>query len=185
MECADAALYGAKAAGTGRTCRYDPTEEGTRRPDGGRAEVEKVLADPEGIVPVFQPIVSLSSGQISGYEALTRFPKPPVRRPDEWFALAHRVGLGAALEARALREVLSAPGRPPGVYLSFNVSPSALSSDEVMAVLPRSMTGLVVEITEHENAAAEDALRARLEEMRRRGAHIAPAHAGPGSSAPQ
>src|SRR5439155_426786 len=86
-----------------------PTEEGGRRPEGARREVEAVLGDPEAVVPVFQPIVSLSSGQISGYEALTRFPKPPVRRPDEWFGLAHRVGLGAQLEARALREVLSAP----------------------------------------------------------------------------
>jgi EAL domain-containing protein (putative c-di-GMP-specific phosphodiesterase class I) len=182
MECADAALYSAKAAGTGRTCRYDPAEGGGRRPDGQRAEVEAVLADPEGVVPVFQPLVSLSNGQISGYEALTRFPKPPVRRPDEWFALAHRVGLGPELEARALREVLSTPGRPAGVYLSFNLSPSALSSDDVMGVLPLTMEGLVIEITEHENVADEEALRTRLDEMRRRGARIAIDDAGAGYS---
>ncbi|MFL5885757.1 MAG: EAL domain-containing protein [Thermoleophilaceae bacterium] len=182
MECADAALYSAKAAGTGRTARYDASEPGVRRPGGEVAEVEAVLSEPDAVVAVFQPLVSLTNGQISGYEALTRFPKPPVRRPDEWFNLAHRVGLGAALEARALREALSAPGRPPGVYLSFNVSPSALSSDEVMAVLPRSMTGLVVEITEHENVADEAALLDRLEEMRRRGARIAIDDAGAGYS---
>ena len=182
MECADAALYSAKAAGTGRTCRYDPTDEGVRRPDGGRAEVEKVLSDAEAIVPVFQPLVSLSSGTISGYEALTRFPKPPVRRPDEWFNLAHRVGLGPALEARALREALAVPGRPAGVYLSFNLSPSALTSDEVMAVMPLTLTGLVIEITEHENVADEEALRAALDEMRRRGARVAIDDAGAGYS---
>jgi diguanylate cyclase (GGDEF)-like protein len=182
MECADAALYSAKAAGTGRTCRYDPTTEGARRPDGQLAEVEAVLSDPEAVIPVFQPLVSLSNGQISGYEGLTRFPKPPVRRPDEWFALAHRVGLGPALEARALREVLAAPGRPPGVYLSFNLSPSALSSDEVMAVLPLTMAGLVIEITEPENVEDEDALRKALDEMRRRGARVAIDDAGAGYS---
>src|SRR5207244_2151384 len=68
MECADAALYSAKAAGTGRTCGYDPTEEGGRRPEGARREVEAVLGDPEAVVPVFQPIGSLSSGEITEHE---------------------------------------------------------------------------------------------------------------------
>jgi EAL domain-containing protein (putative c-di-GMP-specific phosphodiesterase class I) len=182
MECADAALYVAKSGGPGRTCHYDPTEEGGRRPDGERAEVEAVLNDPEALVPVFQPLVSLTNGQISGYEALTRFPKPPVRRPDEWFALAHRVGLGAVLEARAVREALAVPGRPTGVYLSFNLSPSALASDEVLKVLPRSMSGLVIEITEHENVADEQGLISRLDDMRRRGARVAIDDAGAGYS---
>jgi diguanylate cyclase (GGDEF)-like protein len=182
LECADAALYCAKNAGTARTCHYDPTDEGVRRPDGERAEVEAVLNDPDAVIPVFQPLVSLSSGQISGYEALTRFPKPPARRPDEWFNLAHRVGLGPALEARALREVLASPGRPAGVYLSFNLSPSALASDVVMEALPASMTGLVIEITEHENVADEEGLLRRLEEMRRRGARVAIDDAGAGYS---
>jgi diguanylate cyclase (GGDEF)-like protein len=182
MECADAALYSAKASGAGRTARYDASEPGVRRHDGVQAEVEALLADADAVIPVFQPLVSLSNGQISGYEALTRFPKPPVRRPDEWFALAHRVGLGPALEARALREALAVPGRPAGVYLSFNVSPSALASDDVMSVLPRSMSGLVIEITEHENVADEDGLRARLDEMRRRGARVAIDDAGAGYS---
>jgi diguanylate cyclase (GGDEF)-like protein len=182
IECADAALYCAKSAGTGRTCHYDPADEGVRRPDGERAEVEAVLNDPDAIVPVFQPLVSLTSGQISGYEALTRFPKPPARRPDEWFNFAHRVGLGAELEARAVREALAVPGRPAGVYLSFNLSPSALASDVVMEVLPQSMSGLVIEITEHENVADEDGLRSRLDEMRKRGARVAIDDAGAGYS---
>ena len=40
------------------------------------------------IVPVFQPIVDLRTGGISGCEALSRFHLEPFRPPDQWFAEA-------------------------------------------------------------------------------------------------
>jgi diguanylate cyclase (GGDEF)-like protein len=179
-ECADGALYFAKSAGAGCTRLYDPKVVATSRMQGERAEVLALLERPDAITPVFQPIVSLSTGRVGGYEALTRFPSPPDRRPDEWFALAQRVGLGPQLEARAVAAALAAPDRPHGVYLSFNLSPSALSAPEVNAVLPADLAGLVVEITEHERVTDDEELRSRLAPLRARGARIAVDDAGAG-----
>jgi len=179
-ECADGALYFAKSSSEGCTRVFDPKRVSTSRTQGERAEIAALLERPDAIIPVFQPIVSLSTGRVCGYEALARFPSPPDRRPDEWFALAHRVGLGPTLEARAVAAALAAPNRPEGVYLSFNLSPSALSSPEVLSVLPVDLAGLVVEITEHERVGDEDELRAQLAPLRERGARIAVDDAGAG-----
>jgi diguanylate cyclase (GGDEF)-like protein len=179
-ESADGALYFAKSSGSGCTRLFDPKTVSTSRTQGERAEIAALLERPDAITPAFQPIVSLSTGRVSGYEALARFPSPPDRRPDEWFALAHRVGLGATLEARAVAVALAAPDRPHGAYLSFNLSPSALDSPEVLAVLPADLSGLVIEITEHERVSDESQLREQLAPLRERGARIAVDDAGAG-----
>ncbi len=182
VECADAALYCAKSTGTSSICNYDP--ETSEAPDrgGDLAAVKTALEAADGVVPVFQPLVSLTTGQVSGYEALARFPHPPARRPDEWFAVAQRVGLGPQLEARALRAATEASGRPPGTFLSFNLSASALMSDEAIAALPTDLSDIVIEITENERVGDDDRLAARLEPLRRRGARIAVDDAGAGYS---
>ena len=73
-------------------------------------------------------MVELATGRAGGFEALTRIESEPRRGPDEWFAQAHRVGLGEELEALAMRAALSVPGRPDGTFLALNVSPRALLS---------------------------------------------------------
>src|SRR3954451_17808220 len=138
------------------------------------------MDDPDGLTPVFQPLVALATGQVSGYEALTRFKQPPKRFPDQWFNLAARVGMGGALEAHAVKKALDVPNRPPGTYLSLNLSPSTLRAPEVQAVLPDDLTGLVIEVTEHELAADDTALAEDLAAIRARGARIAVDDAGAG-----
>jgi diguanylate cyclase (GGDEF)-like protein len=182
VECADAALYCAKASGYASICNYDPETALAPQTGGDLAAVQAVLALPDGVVPVFQPLVSLATGQVSGYEALARFPHPPARRPDEWFAVAQRVGLGPQLEARALRAATEATGRPAGTFLSFNLSASALMSDEAIAALPADLSDIVIEITENERVADDDQLALRLEPLRKRGARIAVDDAGAGYS---
>jgi EAL domain-containing protein (putative c-di-GMP-specific phosphodiesterase class I) len=182
VECADAALYCAKAAGESSICNYDPETAQAPQTGGDIAAVETVLSLPDGVVPVFQPLVSLTTGQVAGYEALARFPHPPARRPDEWFAVAQRVGLGPELEARAVSAATEAGGRPPGTFLSFNLSASALMSDAAIAALPYDLTDIVIEITENERVADDERLATRLEPLRARGARIAVDDAGAGYS---
>jgi EAL domain-containing protein (putative c-di-GMP-specific phosphodiesterase class I) len=145
-----------------------------------RAEMDAILARPDGIVPVFQPIVEVAIGRVVGYEALARFPALPERAVDECFARAHRCGLGPDLEARAVASALAVPGRPPGTYLSVNVSPSALASAEVAAVLPDDLRDIIVEVTEHEVVTDQMLLDADLSALRERGARIAIDDAGAG-----
>jgi diguanylate cyclase (GGDEF)-like protein len=179
LACADAALYAAKDTGRGRTCSYRANF--ARRPSPGeeRREIEALLRH-DGIRSVFQPVLELATGRVSGYEALARMDAEHERPPDEWFAQAHRAGLGAELEAAALRVALAVPGRPAGTYLAVNVSPRALASELVLDALPEDLSSIVVELTEHDLFGAEEALTSRLELLRARGARIALDDAGSG-----
>lgn len=178
-QAAEGALKLAQRDG-GATRRFDPAEVSLQHQDGNRHEIVAIMDDPDGLTPVFQPLVALATGQVSGYEALTRFKAPPKRFPDQWFNLAARVGLGGALEAHAIKKALDVPNRPPGTYLSLNLSPSTLRAPEVQAVLPEDLTGLVIEVTEHELASDDAALAADLADVRRRGARVAVDDAGAG-----
>jgi EAL domain-containing protein (putative c-di-GMP-specific phosphodiesterase class I) len=107
-------------------------------------------------------------------------PEGPFRPPDQWFTQAQRCGLGPALEAAALRAALAATGRPRRTWLALNVSPGALLSAEVRAALPDDLSGIVIELTEHELFSTEAALDRELVELRARGARIALDDAGNG-----
>jgi EAL domain-containing protein (putative c-di-GMP-specific phosphodiesterase class I) len=145
-----------------------------------RAEIDELLALPEPITPVFQPLVDLASGRTLGYEALSRFNTEVQRAPDAWFNQAQGCGRGLQLELAAIRAALSAPNRPKGSYLSLNFSPSAIASSKIMAVLPADLSGVVIEITEHELAAEDGALEDGLARLRARGARIAVDDCGAG-----
>jgi diguanylate cyclase (GGDEF)-like protein len=179
LQLADGALRWAKASGRGRTRRYDP-EHVFVVTDEQREDFAALIARPDAVRPVFQPVVSLGSGEPVGYEALARFDGNPGLPPSWWFAQAHRFALGAALEAEAVRAALAAAPHPNGHYLAINLSPSALAAPEVRDVLPADLSGLVIEITEEERVLDVDALQAHLDPLRARGARIAVDDAGEG-----
>ena len=108
--------------------RLDTTLAGPPVVDRAWAEVAGVLDDPSALALVFQPIASLATGAVVGFEALARFRTPAQRDPAGWFDLAWGVGLGAALEARTVELALDAADRPAGNFLTVNLSPSALGS---------------------------------------------------------
>jgi diguanylate cyclase (GGDEF)-like protein/PAS domain S-box-containing protein len=193
---ADMAMYTAKA--TGKGCYQlapggetadaprvpAPSEEVNkarrRRADRQRQEIEVLLQSPNGIYPVFQPLVALATGEVTGHEALSRFDHPTAQPPNAWFGQAHRFGLGSELEAKAISAALAAPGRPPQTFLSVNVSPTALASDQIQAALPPSLQGVVIEITENELIRDDSAEREAIAEARARGALLAVDDAGSG-----
>jgi diguanylate cyclase (GGDEF)-like protein len=181
LELADGALYWAKSSGRARTRRFDPREVILLSSAEQRAQVQAVIDTDDALTPVFQPIVELATGRVAGYEALTRFTSAePARSPDLWFAQARRCGLGAALEAKALATSLAVRGRPAGTFLSLNVSPAALLSPEVQAVLPDDLSEIVIELTEDEVFSTGIPLDAKLSALRDRGARIAVDDAGAG-----
>jgi len=181
LELADGTLYWAKSSGRGQSRRYDPRNVVLLSMAEQRAQVQAVLDSPGALSAVFQPIVELATGRVAGYEALARFTgAQPTRSPDLWFAQARRCGLGPALEARALGVALSVPDRPAGTFLSVNVSPGALVSSEVAAVLPEDLSDLVIELTEDEVFSEGLAFDAALSSLRDRGARIAVDDAGAG-----
>ena len=131
----------------------------------------------------FQPIVDTARGTVVGYESLARVAGPPYVPPDHWFARARAAGVGAELEARALRTALEARSAlPPNCFLSVNVGPDALLSAPVAAVFEHAgdLRGVVVEITEETPVACYDALVARIAPLRAAGALLAVDDAGAG-----
>jgi diguanylate cyclase (GGDEF)-like protein/PAS domain S-box-containing protein len=188
---ADLAMYQAKRNGKRRAELYHPALENLAslngsggqwfaRDDEQRAEIENILRDPDALHIVFQPIMDLRTGRVAGYESLSRFNREPRRPPNLWFAQAHRCGLGYALEAHAIALALATPGRPHGTYLTFNLSPSSLLSDEVLRVLPHRLDGLVVEITENELVSGDPQILHALDDLRARGARLAVDDTGAG-----
>ena len=131
----------------------------------------------------FQPIIDTARGTVVGYESLARFSGPPHATPDRWFAVARAAGVGAELEARALRTALAARSAlPPNCFLSVNVGPDALLAAPVAAVFAGAgdLRGVVVEITEQVAVTCYDALITAIAPVRAAGALLAVDDAGAG-----
>lgn len=139
-----------------------------------------------GLDVVFQPIVSVYSGQAIGAEALTRFPGAPPRRPDQWFADAATVGLAQPLELLAVRTALARARTsiPAGVDLWLNVSPDVIATDEFRQLLVaegfESASRLVLEVTEHASIDDYSAFLRRRDELAALGVRFAVDDAGAG-----
>jgi diguanylate cyclase (GGDEF)-like protein len=179
LQLAEGALYWAKRSGKSRTRRFDPDHVRLSGDAPQRSEIERILEE-RAIEPLFQPVASLTTGRLIGYEALARFPDAPERPPSTWFAQANACGLGPELEAAAIRAALEPIGRPPGTHLAVNVSPSALSTDAVKSVLPDDLSDVVIELTEHEVYVGDSLLANSLATLKERGARIAIDDAGAG-----
>ena len=146
--------------------------------------MSELVDSPDLIRPVFQPIMSLASGTVVGYEGFSRFAISPRRPPDEWFAEASRHGLGAALQAHAISRILGATAEavlPPETFLSLNVSPRYLAHPAVEAAIATAdPSTLVVELTEEEAVHDYRALRRAMVPYLRRGVRFAVDDAGAG-----
>ena len=155
---ADAALYAAKDGGRGRAVAYRPEmgdalarraelETGLRRaladaeaedaaraapaPGGGSGGVSG--GGPDGgpaISLLYQPLVDLATGRLSGFEALARWTGPdgaPAATPAEFVALAEETGQIMRLSEQLLRQACADAVRwPARLRLSFNISPAQL-----------------------------------------------------------
>jgi PAS domain S-box-containing protein len=113
---------------------------------------------------VFQPFVNLKTGQVVGYEALTRFDDGDP--PDQRFTQAHSVGLGSELEAIcALSALDGARDLPPEIWLSLNFSPAALIDGHAAKVVEGVERHLVIEVTEHAQIKNYAAIRRALKKI--------------------
>ncbi len=113
-----------------------------------RATLRSVIAD-GAFAPVFQPIVDMATGEILGFEALTRFTDGTP--PDRAFLAAAKVGLGLELEAATIKAALAAAGPlPRGGFLDINVSPDlVMARSQLRSLLKPTDRRVILEITEH------------------------------------
>lgn len=136
--------------------------------------IQRVLSE-GGPSIVFQPIVSLKSGTVVEVEALARFAAPPARGPDAWFAEAASVGLGRALELRAIEQAISyLPVLPDSIRMAVNAAPDTFCSSELIDLLETSTPNrIVVELTEHVGIADYPSLHRACKRLRAIGAEVA------------
>ncbi|WP_183805674.1 bifunctional diguanylate cyclase/phosphodiesterase [Rhizobium sp. BK316] len=128
---ADMALYRAKANGRGRAIEYDPELDRERQ---RVAEMEGLLrsAISNGTIEAFfQPLVSATTGAVTGLEALARWRTPTENiSPEIFIPLAERCGLIDALGVHMLKTSIEHAKNWPGLALSVNVSPVQLCNPE-------------------------------------------------------
>src|SRR3712207_5262588 len=106
----------------------------TATPVSSLPDCRPLLADPDDLTLVFQPIVDLTAVRVVGYEALACF--PGTAGPEVWFAAAADRGLAAELEALAVTKALAAvPLLPDDTFLAVEVGPHLLGSSPVQDAL--------------------------------------------------
>lgn len=120
---------------------------------------------------VLQPIVSLARGEVAAVEALARFPRNA--DTESVFRAARSTDLGVQLEEKCLQTALALRADLPSpTLLTINLSPAALRQVTRSDHLTDDLTGIIVEITEQDDADTEDLLPV-LHELRARGAALA------------
>jgi PAS domain S-box-containing protein len=138
------------------------------------------------ILTAFQPIQELTTGTITGVEALARFPSDDSRSPDHWFNEATSVGLGGELEFAALEAALhNSATLPEHLYVALNLSPETCLDPRLPGFLEQSglaVDRIVLELTERLAVDEYAPLLAALAPLRRRGLRIAVDDAGSGFS---
>jgi EAL domain-containing protein (putative c-di-GMP-specific phosphodiesterase class I) len=192
---ADDALYEAKREGRTAIRVFDPSKDdrpltGERLARAARAVIELVARD--AVSPVYQPIVDLQTGLVSGFEGLSR-PDPQTAFEDagSLFTVAEQSGRTADLDWVCIRSIIAGAGAlEPDQSLSLNLSPMTIEAPEFQ---PLPLLGLlskarippdriILEITERQGIDQVDTLRAKLNACRAAGFKIAIDDLGAGNS---
>jgi len=150
--------------------------------DAARA-LDHVLARPELLSVVAQPIVDLTDGRTAGFELLARVPEDYGVPPDLLFAEAGRRGVAGTLQARVNRLAVDLlPRLPQDCFLTVNLDPADLADEAVLAPLlaQRALAPLVVEVTEKRWPLASGPAEDALARLRERGALLAVDDVGTG-----
>jgi|GEM_PF-4028622 len=182
---ANAALHAVRQAG-GRTWGFYRPELAASAIDRVKTKTHMQSAlDNQEFAVAYQPIVRTPDHAIVGHEALARWPQPnnePVS-PGKFIPLAESYGLitelGAYIFDRACRWRGFGPG-PPAAFISVNVSPRQLDSDEFVDMVEARINDaniepgqVLLELTEEVLMRANPAPLERLYRLREQGIRIA------------
>ncbi|MDN5312650.1 MAG: hypothetical protein PWQ68_1623 [Thermoanaerobacteraceae bacterium] len=162
------------------------------------AEIDPILQELKEIIEkksvrtVFQPIISMKTGEILGYEALSRGPKgSPLESPLELFAAAEKYHMLFALE-RVCREkaLMNAGNIKNGYKIFININPYVIYDPEFKGGVTRSLMeslnfaqkDVVIELTERASIQDFKGFRSALEHYTEQGYKIAIDDTGAGYS---
>jgi diguanylate cyclase (GGDEF)-like protein/PAS domain S-box-containing protein len=192
LKNADMALYNAKMEGRG-TFRYFEPELDARMKARRALEVDLRNALAQGQFELhYQPIVSISTGSISCFEALLRWrhPERGMVSPAEFVPVAEEIGLIGALGEWVLRTACAeAANWPSNIRVAVNLSPVQVMNENLVPMLVSmlSTTGLApnrleLEITETVLLQSNDRTLGKLQQIRDLGVRVAVDDFGTGYS---
>jgi diguanylate cyclase (GGDEF)-like protein len=186
MRAADIAMYRAKACGGGQHCVFneDLAAEHQLKVDTEKALTEAVQRGEFQLV--FQPQMSLITGEIAGAEALLRWnnPREGLRMPGTFIPVAERTGLIAEIGEWVIAEVsatlASWDRKGQARRLAFNISPRQVDRPDFFARLRQTFADLEVplsllelEFTESAAMEVSETVLAEIGALRADGATIA------------
>ena len=144
---ADIAMYRAKRAGKAR-CEVSDTAMHETAVKRLRLETDLRKALDQGEFRVFyQPIVSLQTGKITGFEALTRWQRPEgIVPPIEFIAVAEEIGLIIPMNRQLRREACQQlqqwqaqfPANPP-LTMSVNITPKEFAQPDLASEIGKGL----------------------------------------------
>ncbi|MES1199911.1 MAG: EAL domain-containing protein [Pseudomonadota bacterium] len=183
MRRADIALYRAKDSGRGGFAFFEADMDKRVEERAALENDLRVAVRHGGVIPHFQPLVDLASGEVQGYEILARW-RHPIRGPIDpavFIKIAEETGLIGELTlnllARSCRETLDWPGAP---RISLNIAPIQMKDpalpQKLLKVLAQSgfpARRLEIEITEEALISDFNAARAILISLKNLGVAIA------------
>jgi PAS domain S-box-containing protein len=147
MRDADIAMYRAKRAGKAR-CEVSDTAMHANAVKRLRLETDLRKALDQGEFRVYyQPIVSLQTGKITGFEALTRWQRPEgLVSPMEFIGVAEEIGLIIPMNRKLLREACEHlrswqsqfPSSPP-LTMSVNITSREFAQADLATEIGKSL----------------------------------------------
>ena len=186
MRAADIAMYRAKSSGGGQHCLFDAELASEHQ---GKIDTEKALTDAvqrDEFVLVFQPQMSLVTGEVAGAEALLRWnhPREGLRMPATFIPVAERTGLISEIGEWVFNEVAEtlASWQRDGFSgrVAFNISPRQVERPDFFMRLRHAFidAGVPLNMIELEftESAAMEVSATVLEDiaaLRKDGAHVA------------
>ena len=180
---ADTAMYEAKRAGRAQAAVFDPTMHVAASLRFGLEHDLRHAAERDQLRVVFQAIVDLQTGAVSGFESLLRWQHPEhgLLTPDRFIPIAEDLGVVSDLDRWALRAACRAVGAwraAVPLFLSVNCSDQAFIRDELAALVAAAARDgglppgdVVVELTERALVDEGVALR-QIEALRARGVRL-------------
>jgi len=158
-----------------------PSTASSERHEAARQRVDHVLQK-RAVDVALQPVIDLTTGRITGTEALARFADG--RAPDIWMAEAIETGQGLALDQAVFTEAVRQLKRLPAhCYLSVNATPELIVHGQLTQLLTAQhvqLERLVIELTEHVKISSYADLHAGLAQLRERGVRLAVDDTGAG-----
>ena len=184
---ADAAMYQAKAHGSGTYAVFDRSMRDRLTPSTAERRLRQAIENGEFSL-AYQPVVSLWTRRVVGVEALVRWEDPErgMIRPDDFLPALEDTGLIVPVGRWMLREAceqattwaVTFPDRPP-LHVTVNVSPRQIAQSDFVDQLRNTIidTGviadtIVIEVDERSLVGDLGLLRQTLRAVRGAGVRL-------------